>query len=105
MAHPTITHTVDVYRRTRTGYKDAFAEDPILTGLDVSVVPASTDLIAVYGGGETFALSEIYTTEKVELKNGDKLTDGTRTWLVKGAPFNVDNHLMAYTMVVGQEVV
>lgn len=105
MPHPTYTHVADVYRLTRTGNRDAYGDDPVIEGLDISVVPAGTDIMAVYGGGETFALFEIYTGEKVTLKNGDKIVSGSQSWIVKGVPAQIDNHLMAYTMVIGQEAV
>jgi hypothetical protein len=56
MALQLITDTVDIYRLARTGAKDAYGTEPIITGLDCGITPAGPDIMATYGGQPSFAL-------------------------------------------------
>src|SRR5690348_6689963 len=102
--HIPITDTVAVYRLTRTGTKDAYGETPVVTGLDCAITPAGTDILAVYGGEPSFALFEIYFSEVVTLKNGDKLVSGSNEYIVRGVPQVVDNRYQYHTKVIGEMV-
>jgi hypothetical protein len=104
MPHPTITHTCDVYRLTRTGTKDAYGATPVITGLDVSIIPASPEIVAIYGGQPSYALYEIYTHETVSFKTGDKLAADGKEWIVSQVPQQVDNRYISFTRVVGYQV-
>ncbi len=99
-----ITDTIDVYRLARTGNKDAYAQTPVITGLDCSVTPAGTDILAVFGGQPSLSLYEIYFNEFVTLRNGDKLKSGTKEYIVRGVPQVIDNRYMYYQKVIGEMV-
>ena len=99
------TDIVDVYRLADTGSKEEYGVTPVLTGLDCQIVPASEDIIAIYGGGQTFALYEIYFAEALDLQTGDKLVSGAKTYFVRDAPMKVESILLTYTRVIGGVVV
>jgi len=100
-----ITDTVDVFRLTRTGNKDAYGVTPVLTGLDCTITPAGSDIVAVYGGNPSLAMYEIFTGEAVTLKNGDKLVSGSTEYIVQGVPQVVDNRYMYYQKMIGVQAV
>ncbi len=97
-----ITDIVNVYRLTRTGNKEAFGQDPVATDLDCSIVPASTDIVALYGGNLSLALYEIFFSENVEVLNGDKLVSGAKEYIVRGTPMAINNRFLSCTEVVGE---
>jgi hypothetical protein len=90
---------------TRSGNTDAYGGSPVYTGIDVSVLPAGPEILAVYGGQQSFALYEIWTGKHFTLKNGDKLISGSCSWIVRGVPQVVDNQHLFYVRVIGEEVV
>src|SRR5690554_5037196 len=100
-----LTHKVDVYRFAVSGGQDKYDSTPIITGLDVAIYPASTDILAVYPGESAYQLYEIYTREAVMLKNGDKLKVGTDEWIVRGAPREFRAPFVYYVQLVGEKVV
>lgn len=104
MSLPLITNTVSVYRFARTGSKEAYGDDPALTGLDCQIVPASNDILAIYGGNPSYALYQIFFSENVTLKTGDKLVSGDVQYIVKDVPMRVENRLLSYTKVVAEVV-
>lgn len=102
MALPLITDTVSVYRLTRTGAKEAYSDSPEIQGLDCQIVPAGTDVIAIYGGNPSYSLFEVHFDENVQLKNGDRLVAGSTTYVVRDVPMRVENRLLAYTKVIAE---
>lgn len=99
------THVVDVYRLARVGDKELYDLTPIKTGLDCSIIPAGNDILAVYPGEASFALYEIYFSEVVDIKNGDKLKVGNQEWIVRGVPQVMDTPYLYYQRLVGEKVV
>lgn len=99
------THTVNVYRLEESGSKESYGLTPVYENVDCQVTPASEDVIAIYGGGQTFSLVEIFFTANIELKNGDKLVAGQESWIVRDAPVKVSNRFVHYTRVIGGVVV
>lgn len=77
---------------------------PIITGLDCSVTPAGTDILAVFGGQPSLSLYEIYFSEFVTLKNGDKLKSADKEYIVRGVPQVIDNRYQYYQKVIGEMV-
>jgi hypothetical protein len=104
MTLPLITDTVSVYRLTRTVNKEAYGASPVITGLDCQIVPAGTEVLAIYGGNPSYSLFEIYFDENVTLKNGDKLVSGATAYVVRDVPMRVENRLLSYTKVVAEVV-
>ncbi len=103
--HIPITDTVDIYRIARTGNKDAYGVSPVATGLDCCITPASTDIVAIYGAGPSVSLYEIFFSENIIIRNGDKLNSGGVEYVVRGVPAVVDNRYMAYTQALGERVI
>lgn len=99
------TDTVNVYRLIETGSKEEYGVNPVYQDLDCQVTPAGEEIIAIFGGGQSFSLVEIFFTANVTLKNGDKLVSGDTTWIVRDAPVRVHNRFMSYTRVIGGVVV
>ncbi len=104
MSLPLTTDTVSVYRLTRTGAKEAYAETPAITGLDCQIVPAGTEVLAIYGGNPSYSLYEIHFDENVQLRNGDKLVSGSTAYIVRDVPMRVENRLLSYTKVIAEVV-
>jgi hypothetical protein len=104
MQTPT-THVFSVYPFKKTGNTEEYDTTPLYTGVDAAVVPASTDILAVYPGISSFQLNEIFIYENVDLKNGYKLVSGSEEYVVRGQPMKVDNAYMYYTHVVGERVI
>jgi hypothetical protein len=105
MGYPTVTHTVSVYRLTRTGNKDQYSTIPVYTGIEAGIFPAGTDILAVYPAESAFALCEIFIYEPCTLKNGDKLTMGVNEWIVRGVPQVFASNRIHYQRVIGEKVV
>lgn len=105
MSNPLITNTVDVFRLTRTGNTDAYGASPVATGVDVSITPAGTDIVAVYGGNPAVALYEVYCFENVTLKSGDKLKEGSKEWVIRGDPQVIENRFLSYRRAVAEVAV
>lgn len=106
MAGFKITHSVDVYRLTRSGNNEEYPSTPEYQKVECGIFPASTDILATFPGESSFQLYEIYIQETgVALKNGDKLKAGTNDWIVRGVPQIYDLNMMYYTRVVGEKVV
>ena len=101
MQYPT-THVFDAYRFKKTGDTESYDTAPLYTGIDAAVVPAGTDILAVYHGIASFQLFEIYTEENVDLKNGDKLVSGSEEYIIKDAPMKVENIYLSYIRIVGE---
>lgn len=95
-----ITDTVAVYRLTRSGNQESYGASPVITGLDCQIVPASNELLAIYGGNPSFALFAIHFDENVEVQTGDKLVSGSTAYIVRDVPMRVENRLLSYTKVI-----
>lgn len=105
MSYHTVTHTVDIYRLTRTGNKDQYATTPVYTTIEAGIFPAGTDILAVYPAESAFALYEIYIFEPCLLKNGDKLKSGGDEWIVRGVPQVFSSMRTQYQRLIGEKVV
>lgn len=105
MVTPFYNFTCDVFRFERDDINEAYGSVPVYTGIPFQILPARPDIVAVFTTGPSFASYEIWTGEDVSLQNGDKITDGTRTWIIQGEPQRVDNEFMFYVRVIGQEAV
>lgn len=81
-----ITHTVDVYRLSLVGGKEAYGVSPVLTGIRIGIFPAGVDIQAVYPGIPAFQLYDGYTEDSSTLKNGDKLKQGSDEFIIRGTP-------------------
>lgn len=104
MALALITDTVSVFRLTRTGAKEAYDVTPVLTGLDCQIMPASNDLLAIYGGNPGYALFTIHLDENAQIKTGDKLVSGSTEYIVRDVPMRVENRLLSYTKLITEVV-
>ena len=103
--HFLITDTASVYRLERTGSKEAYGASPVVSGLDCQITPASSDILAIYGGNPGYALYQIFFTENVTLKPGDKLVSNDIEYIVKDVPMRNENRLLSFTKVVAEVVV
>lgn len=104
MAHFSITHNVSVYRLARASNQEEYSASPVYSGLDVSIVPASSDILAFFGE-PSMSLYEIFIEEVAELKVGDKLTSGSDEWIIRGVPMVYSHPALTYTRAVGEKVV
>jgi hypothetical protein len=95
------TDTVDIYRLADTGSQEEYGDDPVLVELSCQIVPASEDIIAIYGGGQVFSLYEIYFDQAIDLETGDKIVSGAKEYFVRDAPMKVESSLLTYTRVIG----
>jgi len=98
------THVVDVYRLTKTGSTESYSATPTITGLDCAILPASTEIIAIYPGENAFALHDIFFDEPADLKTGDKLTSGASEWIIRGVPQVFDNDYGYAVHCVGEKL-
>ena len=99
------THLVDVYRLAVASSKEGYGASPVITGLDVGIFPAGTDIVAVYGGESAFQLYDVYVYESATLKNGDKLKSGTDEWIIKGVPQVFSTPYLSYQRLICEKVV
>ncbi len=100
-----ITDTCDLYRLIRTGDKEGYDNSPILTGLKCQIMPASSDILAVFPGEPSYQLYEIFMYSMDPIKNGDKLKSGLTEYIVRGVARTVNTSLLRYQQVVGEKVV
>ncbi len=100
-----ITDTAELYRLTRTGDKESYPVSAERTGLQCQIMPASSDILAVYPGEPSYQLYEIFTYEMGVIKNGDKLKTSSADYIVKGEPQTVNTPLLKYQRMVGEKVV
>ena len=105
MGFQKVTHTLDVYRLTRSGNNEQYDLSPVYSGIECGIFPASPDVLAVYPGESSFALFEIYIYENVALKNGDKLKYGSVEWIIRGVPQVYDTNQLFYVRAIGEQVV
>jgi hypothetical protein len=105
MGFQTTTHKVSVFRLVETAGQEEYGADPVYTGLDVGIFPASADILAVYPGEASYQLYEIFVYEPAVIKNGDKLVSGSDEWIVRGAPQVFDFPQISYQRLVGEKVV
>jgi hypothetical protein len=99
------THVFNVYRLSTTGVNEEYSGTPVYTGVDAAVLPASTDVLAVFGGSPSYQLYEIFIFEYVDLKVGDKLIQSGETYIVQDSPQVVNIPYFFYVRVVGQKAV
>ncbi len=100
-----ITDTCDLYRLVRVGDKESYGGSPILNGLKCQIMPASSDILAVYPGEPSYQLYEIFTYSMDTVKNGDKLKSGSTEYIVRGVARTVNTPLLKYQQLVGEKVV
>ena len=103
MVEPQYSHTCDIYRLVRVGNRDTYGDDPVYSGIAFQILPAGPEIEAVYGSGPTFSLYELYTGKDVTLKNGDRITSGDESWIIKGEPQVVTYPHVKYVHVRGQK--
>jgi hypothetical protein len=99
------THLVEVYRLEKTGAKEGYGVTPVLTGLDIAIYPAGTDIAALYPGIPAFQAYEGYVYEYVSLKNGDKLKSGSEEWILQDVPQKYETDLLYYQRLALAKVV
>lgn len=99
-----ITNKIDVYRLTRTGDDEEYGGSPVITGLDAQIIPASNDIAIFYPDIPTHQLFDMFIFTTDDIKNGDKFTDGSSEWIIRGVSFKISN-LMTYQRLVGQQIV
>jgi hypothetical protein len=101
------THNVSVYRQVANGNKSDFDTTPTYTGVDCMIIPAGTDILALYPGESIMQLYEIGVQERgYTLKNGDKLVDSSgNSWIIRGVPQVFDLPQMYYLRCVGEKVI
>lgn len=100
-----ITDSCDVYRLVRVGDKESYGNSPILAGIKCQIMPASSDILAVYPGEPSYQLYEIFTYAMDPIKNGDKLKSGLTEYIVRGVARTVNTSLLKYQQLVGEKVV
>jgi ketol-acid reductoisomerase len=100
-----VTDTVSVYRLTRTGNKEGYGGSPVLTGLACQIIPASTEVLAIYGGNPSYALFEVCFDADVTIRSGDKLVseEGVE-YIVRDVPMPIKTPYLAFTKAVAEVV-
>lgn len=96
MGYGVITHTVDVYRLTKTGNNTEYGASAVITGLDCAIYPASTDILAVYPELPAYGSFEVFVYENATLQTGDKLTSGSEEYIVRGVPEVYENNYIYF---------
>lgn len=105
MGYGIITHTVDVYRLTKTGSNTEYSVSPIVTGLDCAIYPASTELLAIYPELPVYSTYEVYVYEAETLTTGDKLTtSGGDEYILRGVPQVYDNNYVYIQRIIAEKV-
>lgn len=97
------TNLCDVYHLTIVGSTDIYNDTPDITGLDMGIFPAGTNILAIYPGQPSFALYELFTEEVCTLVNGDKIVSDSDTWIVRGDAQIFDNDYGYYIHCVGEK--
>lgn len=107
MGYAPETHNVSVFRFKKTGSKTDYDTTPTYTGVTCAILPASTDILAVYPAESVFQLYEIHITDmSLSFRNGDKLTDLSNSeWIVRGVPQVFNLPQISYQRIVGEKVV
>jgi|WetSurSiteA1Bulk_404760.scaffolds.fasta_scaffold365321_1 hypothetical protein len=96
--------TVSIYRLTRTGDKEAYSATPAFTGIKAQIMPAGSDILAVYPGESSYTLNEIFVYEMGLIKNGDKLVGSLGTFIIRGDVQKVSTTVLKYQQMVGEKV-
>jgi len=99
------THTVDVYRLTKTGNNQEYDPTAVITGLDSTIFPAQTDILAVYPELPAYATYEVFVYQPVTLENADKLKSGDDEYIIRGVPTVYDTSLAYYQRMVAEKVI
>jgi hypothetical protein len=77
--------TVAVYRLTKVGYKDSYPVTPTITGMSVSIVPASEEALKLFPSSTQYAQFQVFTENLDTLKTGDKIINAEdREWILSG---------------------
>jgi hypothetical protein len=101
------THNVSVYRQKATGSKSDYDTVATYTGVDCAILPAGTDILALYPGESVMQLYEVIIQEAgYTIRNGDKLVDSSgNSWIIRGVPqvFNLPH--LYYQRCVGEKVI
>lgn len=90
-----ITHTISVYRFVTQNNKDGHSSSPAYTGVGVTIVPASNDIVAMYGQ-PAHIMFTLYVDREMTFTTGDKIVAGTDVWYVRGT----EQKYMAWGLVV-----
>lgn len=89
-----ITHIIDIYHLVVTNDKESYEMTPSITGVQVTIIPAGADILAVFPGKPSYALHQMFVYEQRNIKNGDKIVGATETFIVRGVPevFSIPGH-------------
>ncbi len=106
MMFPT-THSVSIYNfeQDDQDYSEAHASTADYSDLKVTTQPAGVDILAVYPGLPAFQTFKMYVWEKVNILNGAKVTDGSRTWYVRGVAQVQDYPFHYHQQLILEEVI
>ncbi len=105
MGHFPITHQVDIYHLVAIGDKESYETTPSYTSLKVGIVPAGSDILAVYPGESAYSLYQMFIYDEVIIKNGDRVVGNGETFYVRGVPQVFDFKGNYHQEVVVEKVV
>ncbi len=99
--------TCDIWRLTRSGDNENYGTEPIYTSIDMSIFPASNNILAIYPGEPSMQLYEIFIYDYVTLLNGDKFVETTTSqeWILRGVPRVFDTLRSYFQQCVGEMVI
>lgn len=81
-----ITHTVSIAHLTTAAGVDKHETSPSITGAQVTIVPAGPEILAIYPGQMSYQTYSMYVYQNIDIRNGDKVTSGSDSWIVRNAP-------------------
>lgn len=99
-----INDTVDIYRLNRTGDKESYDVTPVLSSIKAQVIPASSEILAVFPGQPSYQLYEIFIYEMTPIENGDKLIGALGEFIVRGEAQIVNTSVLKFQQLVGEMV-
>ena len=102
-----VTDILKIYKLKRTGNTEAYDTVPAYENVNATLSPTGTDIQPEYGDVAAFQLFEIFIYDpNVQISNADKLvTDNNIEYIVSGKPYVINNRFMAYTRILGKQVV
>ncbi len=99
-----ITHTLDLYHLTKVSGKVNYPANADESDIEATVQPAGGDIISVFPDVPAFQMYVVYIyNTDVTIKNGDKLTDGTDTFIIKDVAEVFRTAYLSYQRVLGQK--
>lgn len=82
----TITHTIDIAHLTTASGIDKHETTASITGVPATIVPAGPEILSIYPGQMTYQMFSMYLYKNIDIRNGDKVTSGSDSWIVRNAP-------------------